>query len=137
MEVTTFTPKLIPSAFVDGGIHYSPELRINTVTHPNQMKLNWLTDQSMTLTVVFIYSDLSVRSLIKAKKRFERNVRKVYGRKGSNDRLTRLLIHYVPSCTTIESLEDYSRSVIAALTEPSKPSNWFAPAGLDRGIING
>lgn len=112
---------------------HNPDVSETTVRHPNELKLNWLKAEG--LLIVFMYTHLSSREVIKSVKRFKRSIRKVYGREQYNNLTSRLVLHYIWSGNSVDVLESYKKAVIGPLTNPVNYS-WFAPAGTDKGIAN-
>lgn len=112
---------------------HNPDVSETTVRHPNELKLNWLKAEG--LLIVFMYTHLSSREVIKSVKRFKRSIRKVYGREQYNNLTSRLVLHYIWSGNSVDVLESYKKAVIGPLTNPVNYS-WFAPAGTDKGIAD-
>lgn len=113
----------------------NPDVVLVTVNHPNQINPKWLKGYGILL--VFMYTPMqSASSLAKAVRRLKKNLRKVYSRDEYKNRINSLVLHYIWSGNSEEALKAYQRAVMAPLENPVNYS-WFAPAGLDRGFING
>jgi len=105
-----------------------------TIKEPNELQFKWLSANGEGLTLVFIYTYKSPKSVVKAVNRFRRNLRKVYGRKQANSLNNRLVIYYISALNEPQLLFKYRECVMQALDEPV--TLWNPEAGFSKGGID-
>jgi len=118
---------------------YQMALDSRVVKHFNEINPAWLfTGNESGLNIIILHTDKKTRSIIREKTRFMKTLRKIYGKQSSHDRMTRLFIWLVSGSNSVDVVENFRKQLLKSIIESDSTNySWFAPAGFDRGIING